>query len=91
MLDALEQALHTRRRADSLIRHSDRGSQSVNTRRPERLAEADIDPSSGSVGDSYDNALAGSVIGLIKKEVIHRIGPWKYYDVVDPKTIDGID
>jgi transposase InsO family protein len=74
VLDALEQALHARRPTDSLIHHSDRGSQYVSIRYTERLAEAGIDPSVGSVGDSYDNALAESVIGLFKTEVIHRLG-----------------
>jgi putative transposase len=75
VLDALEQALHARRPSDSPIHHSDRGSQYVSIRYTERLAEAGIDPSVGSVGDSYDNALAESVIGLFKTEVIHRLGP----------------
>lgn len=91
VLDALEQALHARRPTESLIHHSDRGSQYVSIRYTERLAEADIDPSVGSVGDSYDNALAESVIGLFKTEVIHRHGPWKSCDAVEYKTLEWVD
>ena len=91
VLDALEQALHARRPTDSLIHHSDRGSQYVNIRYTERLAEAGIDPSVGSVGDSYDNALAQSVIGLFKTEVIHRLGPWKSFEAVEYKTLEWVD
>src|SRR6185437_1273715 len=71
VLDALEQALHDRRpvRGSGLVHHSDRGVQYVSIRYTERLAEAGIEPSVGSVGDSYDNALAESVIGLLKTEV----------------------
>lgn len=74
MLDALEQALHTRRPVDghSLIHHSDRGVQYVSIRYTERLAEAGIEPSVGSVGDSFDNALAETINGLYKTVVIHR-------------------
>ena len=76
-LDALEQALHERRLnpEDTLVHHSDRGVQYVSIRCTERLAEAGIEPSIGSRGDSYDNALAESIIGLYKTEVIHRRGP----------------
>ena len=72
-------ALHERRPFEkgSLIHHSDRGRQYVSIRYTERLKEAGLEPSVGSVGDSYDNALAESVIGLFKAEVIHRQGPWK--------------
>lgn len=91
VLDALEQALHARRPTESLIHHSDRGSQYVSIRYTERLAEAGIDPSVGSVGDSYNNALAESVIGLFKTEVIHRHGPWKSCDAVEYKTIEWVD
>lgn len=91
VLDALEQALHARQPADSLIHHSDRGSQYVSIRYTERLAEAGIDPSVGSVGDSYDNALAESVIGLFKTEVIHRLGPWKSCEAVEYKTLEWVD
>ncbi|MGD3047118.1 IS3 family transposase, partial [Xanthomonas oryzae pv. oryzicola] len=73
-LDALEQALHARQRDGELIHHSDRGSQYVSIRYSERLAEAEagVEPSVGSVGDSYDNALAETINGLYKAEVIHR-------------------
>jgi len=91
VLDALEQALHARRPTESLIHHSDRGSQYVSIRYTERLAEAGIDPSVGSVGDSYDNALAESVIGLFKTEVIHRLGPWKSFEAVEYKTLEWVD
>ena len=93
MLDALEQALHQRRPfADSgLICHSDRGSQYVSIRYTERLAEAGIEPSVGSVGDSYDNALAETVIGLFKTEVIHRRGPWRGFEAVEYATLDWVD
>ena len=79
VLDALEQALHERRpaRRGGLVHHSDRGSQYVGIRYTERLAEAGIEPSVGSVGDSYDNALAETINGLYKAEVIHRRGPWR--------------
>ena len=77
VLDALEQALHDRRppRRAGLVHHSDRGAQYVSIRYTERLAEAGIEPSVGSVGDSYDNALAETINGLYKAEVIHRCGP----------------
>jgi len=91
VLDALEQALHARQPADSLIHHSDRGSQYVSIRYTERLAEAGIDPSVGSVGDSYDNALAETVIGLFKTEVIHRLGPCKSCEAVEYKTLEWVD
>jgi putative transposase len=91
VLDALEQALHARCPTESLIHHSDRGSQYVSIRYTERLAEAGIDPSVGSVGDSYDNALAESVIGLFKTEVIHRLGPWKSFEAVEYKTLEWVD
>jgi putative transposase len=88
VLDALEQALHARRPAagDGLVHHSDRGSQYVSIRYTERLAEAGLEPSVGSVGDSYDDALAETIIGLFKTEVIHRRGPWKSFDAVEYAT-----
>ena len=79
VLDALEQALHERwpmHRA-GLIHHSDRGSQYISIKYTERLAEAGVEPSVGSVGDAYDNALAETINGLYKAEVIHRRGPWR--------------
>jgi putative transposase len=73
VLDALEQALHARQPdRDPLVHHSDRGSQYVSIRYTERLAEAGIEPSVGSRGDSYDNALAETINGLYKAELIHR-------------------
>ncbi len=93
VLDALEQALHERRpvyRA-GLVHHSDRGSQYVSIRYSERLAEAGIEPSVGSVGDSYDNALAETINGLYKAEVIHRRGPWRSLEAVEFATLEWVD
>jgi len=90
-LDALEQALYSRRHTGRLIHHSDRGVQYVSIRYTERLAEAGIEPSVGSVGDSYDNALAESVIGLYKTEVIYRLGPWRSCEHVEFETLDWVD
>ena len=91
VLDALEQALYERRPADDLTHHSDRGSQYVSIRYTERLAEAGIEPSIGSVGDSYDNALAESIIGLFKTEVIKFLGPWKSGGQVEWETLKWVD
>jgi transposase InsO family protein len=91
VLDALEQALYERQPADSLIHHSDRGSQYVSIRYTERLAEAGIEPSVGSVGDSYDNALAETINGLYKAEVIHRGAPWKTREAVELATLRWVD
>lgn len=93
VLDALEQALHDRRpfRQDGLVHHSDRGSQYVSIRYTERLAEAGIEPSVGSVGDSYDNALAETIIGLFKTEVIRRRGPWRHAEAVEFATLEWVD
>ncbi|TXM97043.1 IS3 family transposase [Methylobacterium sp. WL64] len=93
VLDALEQALHERRpfAGSGLVCHSDRGSQYVSIRYTERLAEAGIEPSVGSVGDSYDNALAETVIGLFKTEVIHRRGPWRSFEAVEFATLEWVD
>jgi putative transposase len=73
------------------VHHSDRGVQYVSIRYTERLAEAGIEPSVGSVGDSYDNAMAESIIGLYKTEVIHRLGPWRSLDQVEFATLDWVD
>lgn len=91
-LDALEQALYDRLtgNAQGLVHHSDRGVQYVSIRYTERLAEAGIKPSVGSVGDSYDNALAESVIGLYKTEVIHQRGPWRNLEAVEFATLEWI-
>lgn len=92
VLDALEQALHDRRPLkDSLIHHSDRGSQYVAIRYTERLLEAGIEPSVGSVGDSYDNALAETINGLFKTEVIRRRGPWRNMEAVEFATLEWVD
>ena len=91
-LDALEQALWDRGEAppEGLVYHSDRGSQYLAIRFTERLAEAGIDPSVGSRGDSYDNALAESVIGLFKTEVIRPRGPWRHVDEVEYATLEWV-
>ena len=91
VLDALDQALHDRRpaRRDRLIHHSDRGVQYVSIKYTERLAEAGLEPSVGSIGDSYDNALAETVIGLYKTEVIHRRGRG-FRDEVQHRDESGI-
>ena len=90
-LDALEQALYARPASDQLIHHSDRGSQYLSIRYTERLAEARIEPSVGSVGDSCDNALAESVIGLYKTEVIHRRGPWRHLEAVEFAALEWVE
>src|SRR3954466_12322515 len=89
VLDALEQALHERRplQGGGLVHHSDRGAQYLAIRYTERLAEAGIEPSVGSVGDSCDNALAETIIGLFKTEVIHRRGPWRSFEAVEFATL----
>lgn len=93
VLDALEQALHECRpfAGSGLVCHSDRGSQYVSIRYTERLAEAGVEPSVGSVGDSYDNALAETVIGPFKAEVIHRRGPWRSFEAVEFATLEWVD
>jgi putative transposase len=92
-LDALEQAVHDRRpgKGMGLVHHSDRGSQYLSIRYTERLAEAGIEPSVGSVGDSYDNALAETINGLFKAEVIHRRGPWRSFEAVEYATLEWVD
>lgn len=90
VLDALEQALYARRASQGLIHHSDRGCQYLSIRYTERLAEAGIEPSVGSKGDSYDNALAESVIGLYKTEVIRRRGPWRTLEDVEYATLEWV-
>ncbi|MCH2559533.1 MAG: integrase core domain-containing protein, partial [Alcanivorax sp.] len=86
------QALYARQPGESenLIHHSDRGSQYVSVRYTERLGEAGIDPSVGSKGDSYDNALAEPINGLYKAEVIHRCGPWKSMESVELATLEWV-
>ena len=92
VLDALEQALYARQpeRDSSLIHHSDRGSQYVSIRYSERLGEAGIQPSVGSKGDSYDNALAETINGLYKAELIHRRAPWKTKEAVELATLQWV-
>jgi len=92
VLDALNQAVCQRRPAEGsgLIHHSDRGSQYLSIRYTERLADAGIDTSVGSVGDSYDNALAESIIGLFKTEVINFLGPWKSMAQVEWETLQWV-
>lgn len=92
-LDALEQALYDREVDDEggLVHHSDRGVQYLSIRYTERLAEAGIEPSVGSVGDSYDNALAESIIGLFKTEVIRQRGPWRNFEDVEFAVLEWVD
>ncbi len=92
VLDALEQALYERQPGgdDALIHHSDRGSQYLSIRYTERLAEAGVEPSVGSKGDSYDNALAETINGLYKAELIHRRAPWKTKESVELATLNWV-
>lgn len=103
VLDALEQALYERRPSDSLIHHSDRhshgsrqttavqrDSQYVSIKYTERLADAGLEPSVGRVGDSYDNALVETMIGLFKAEFIHRMEPWNSADAVEWETLKWV-
>jgi len=93
VLDALEQAIYDRRGAAGadLVHHSDRGTQYLSMRYTDRLTEAGIAPSVGSRGDSYDNALAESIIGLFKTEVIQRKGPWRHLEAVEFATLTWVD
>jgi len=93
VLDALEQALHDRQPVcgSGLIHHSDRGVQYVSIRYTERLAEAGVEPSVGSIGDSSDNALAETINGLYKAEVIYRRGPWRTMEAVEFATLEWVD
>lgn len=93
VLEALEQAIQERRpvHRGGLIHHSDRGSQCVSIRYTERLAEAGIEPSAGSVGDSYDNALAETIDGLCKAGVIHRQGPWRSFEAPEFATLERVE
>lgn len=92
VLDALEQALYARspKHEEGLIHHSDRGVQYVSIRYTERLAEANIQPSVGSRGDSYDNALAETINGLYKAELIHRRAPWKTREALEIATLEWV-
>jgi transposase InsO family protein len=93
VLDALEQAIYDRRGTgvENLVHHSDRGTQYLSMRYTDRLADADIEPSVGSRGDSYDNALAESIIGLFKTEVIQRKGPWRHLEAVEFATLTWVN
>ena len=91
VMDALEQALWARGKPTGVIHHSDRGSQYLSIRYTERLTEAGFNASVGSVGDSYDNALAESINALFKAEVIHKNGPWKSMDDVERATLTWVD
>ena len=91
VLDALEQAVHARRPGGGLVHHSDRGSQYLAIKYSERLAEAGIEPSVGSVGDSYDNALAETINGLYKAEAIWRRAPWPSIEAVEIATLEWVD
>jgi len=91
VLDALEQALYARQpERNALVHHSDRGSQYVSIKYSERLAEAGIEPSVGSKGDSYDTALAETINGLYKAELIHRRAPWKTREAVELATLEWV-
>ena len=92
VLDALEQAVYDRRptEADGLVHHSDRGTQYVSIRYSDRLSEAGINPSVGSTGSAYDNALAETINGLYKTEVIHRRAPWKTKAALELATLEWI-
>ena len=90
VLDALNQAICQRCPQETLIHHSDRGSQYVSILYSDRLLEAGIDPSVGSVGDSYDNAMAESIIGLFKTEVIKQLGPWKSIKQIEWETLNWV-
>jgi putative transposase len=93
VLDALDQAIYERCGDDigDLIHHSDRGSQYLAMRYTDRLTDAGIEPSVGSRGDAYDNALAESAIGLFKTEVIRLKGPWRHLEAVEFATLEWVD
>lgn len=91
VLEALEQALYSRETTEGLIHPSDRGVQYLSIRYTERLAEAGIEPSVGSTGDSYDNALAETIIGLFKTEIIRKRGPWRNLEAVEYATLEWVD
>jgi putative transposase len=91
VLDALDQALHARHVEKGLIHHSDHGSQYLSIRYTDRLTENGVTASVGSVGDSYDNALAETVIGLFKTEVIYARGPWRSLEAVEYATLEWVD
>ena len=91
VLDALEQAMYVRRpKRNSLIHHSDRGSQYLSIRYSERLSEAGVEPSVGSTGDSYDNAMAETINGLYKTELVRKKGPWKSIEALELETLNWV-
>jgi transposase InsO family protein len=91
VLDALEQAVHDRRPGEGLVHHSDRGSQYLSIKYTQRLVEAGIEASVGSVGDSYDNALAETINGLFKAEIIRSRGPWRSAEAVEYAVLEWVD
>jgi len=91
VLDALEQALWSRSEVEGVVHHSDRGSQYLSIRYSERMTDAGVEPSVGTTGDSYDNALAETIIGLYKTEVIYHRGPWRNIDAVEYATLEWVD
>ena len=91
VLDALEQAMWARGKPKGVVHHSDRGSQYLSIHYTERLMEAGFNASVGSVGDSYDNAMAESINSLYKAEVIHKDGPWRGLDDVERATLTWVD
>jgi transposase InsO family protein len=90
-LDALEQAIYMRDNVRGVIHHSDQGKQYLSFGYSNRLVEEGIDPSVGSVGDAYDNALAETIIGLYKTEVIERRGPWRSFEAVEVATLEWVE
>lgn len=92
VLDALEQALYSRQPTDTdgLVHHSDRGSQYLSIRYTDRLIDAGIKASVGSTGDSHDNALAETMNGLYKTELIHHRGPWKTKVALEMATLKWV-
>lgn len=91
VLDALEQALWSSNKTGELIHHSDRGNQYLSVHYTERLAEAGIESSFGSVGDSFDNAMAETINGLYQTEVIRKYAPWKNLDEVEDASLEWVD
>ena len=91
VLDALEQAIWSRCPPKGLIHHSDHGGQYLSIRYSERLTEIGVEPSTGTVGDSYDNALAETIIGLYKTELIHHRGPWRNLEAVEYATLEWVE
>ena len=91
VLDALEQALHARNNLKGLVHHRDRATQYLSIRYSERPVECGIQASVGSTGDSYDNALAETINGLYKTELVRRHGPWRSHEAVEFATLEWVD